>query len=275
MTRDEPESPLSLIEAAEDQLYSHDDPEACLALCDQALAVITDDEDFVEAVVLKASAEVALGDRDETARETLAELSACTIEDPALHCTLGDLWFELGDLDRARDSFRAAISADPEFADAYYGLGLIGEVAGDEQEMVTAWLRTRELDAQELPVPWHLSDPEFEATAEAALSELPAEIVERLANVPVMVDSLPEVDLVEQGCDPRVLGLFLGTPLTEKQDSVEQPVALDTILLFQHNLERVSEDRDQLAEEIRITVIHETAHFFGLEDDELDRLGLG
>ena len=46
------------------------------------------------------------------------------------------------------------------------------------------------------------------------------------------------------------------------------------ILLFKKNLERIARDLDHLAEEVRITVLHETAHYFGLEEDDLEKIGL-
>ena len=51
--------------------------------------------------------------------------------------------------------------------------------------------------------------------------------------------------------------------------------SLDAIHLFQRNLEAAAGSREELEDEIRITVLHETAHFFGLEDDDLEAIGLG
>ena len=50
--------------------------------------------------------------------------------------------------------------------------------------------------------------------------------------------------------------------------------SITTIHLFKRNLERIAGDLDELAEEVRITVLHETAHYFGLDDEDLERLGL-
>jgi predicted Zn-dependent protease with MMP-like domain len=119
-----------------------------------------------------------------------------------------------------------------------------------------------------------MTEREFEAIAEAALRELPAEVRDRLANVPILVEDLPSEALIREGTDPRLLGLFSGVPLPDKTHEGQIP-ALDTIHLFQRNLERAARGRDHLAEEIRITVLHETAHYFGLDDDDLHRLGLG
>jgi predicted Zn-dependent protease with MMP-like domain len=80
---------------------------------------------------------------------------------------------------------------------------------------------------------------------------------------------------VREGVDPRLLGLFSGVPLPDKTAVGPPAPVLDAIHLFQHNLERACRDREQLRAEIRITVLHETAHFFGLDDEDLEKLGLG
>ena len=119
-----------------------------------------------------------------------------------------------------------------------------------------------------------LPDDELEAIVTAALEELPAEVHKHLANVPILVDDLPAEHLVQDGWDPRLLGIFEGTPLPE-QSSVGGAPSVTTIHLFKTNLERfVGDDKEALSEEIRITVLHETAHYFGLDDDDLAKLGL-
>jgi predicted Zn-dependent protease with MMP-like domain len=60
-----------------------------------------------------------------------------------------------------------------------------------------------------------------------------------------------------------------------EQSTTNGPPHVDVIHLFQRNLERETTGEEQLAEQIRITVLHETAHFFGYEDDRLEELGLG
>jgi predicted Zn-dependent protease with MMP-like domain len=92
----------------------------------------------------------------------------------------------------------------------------------------------------------------------------------RLANVPILIDDAPSEDLVAGGLDPRALGVFDGATMAEG-DAVG---AVTHIRLFKTNLERGAVDLDHLAEEIRITVLHETAHYFGLEEDDLTKLGL-
>jgi predicted Zn-dependent protease with MMP-like domain len=82
---------------------------------------------------------------------------------------------------------------------------------------------------------------------------------------------MPSEALVGDGIDPRLLGLFQGTPMPD--DGALAP-SVTNILLFRGNLQRACADADHLAEEIRITVLHETAHYFGLDEDDLEALGL-
>ena len=85
----------------------------------------------------------------------------------------------------------------------------------------------------------------------------------RLAEVPVLHHDYPSEALVRDGWDPRILGFFASDE------------TLTHILLFQRNIERICADRAEVHEEIRITLLHETAHFFGMTDEELDEIGLG
>ena len=76
------------------------------------------------------------------------------------------------------------------------------------------------------------------------------------------------------GTDPRILGLFSGVARARPERARRRPSG-SVIQLFQRNLERDARDEEDLADEIRITVLHETAHYFGYDEDDLERLGLG
>jgi predicted Zn-dependent protease with MMP-like domain len=143
--------------------------------------------------------------------------------------------------------------------------------------MRQAWKRTWALDAApgaEADVPRRLGDPEIEAIAEEALEELPARARELLEGVPMVVAELPAETDVEAGIDPRALGLFSGTAYPDQSNLGGQP-GLTQILLFRRNLERVAGDEDELREEVRATLLHETGHFFGMDDADLEDAGLG
>jgi predicted Zn-dependent protease with MMP-like domain len=203
------------------------------------------------------------------------QVEELSVSDPVLLTRAGQVYLELDDGDQAERAFLAAVDEDPSQADAHHGLGLLYEQRGDREAMIKAWRDTRRLDELTPPPPWHISAEEFERVAEQAMAELPGEVLSRLENVPILIEDLPGEHLVREGYDPRLLGLFSGVPLPHKSHADGQVPVIDAVHLYQRNIERQSAHRDQLLDEIRITVLHETAHFFGLEDEDLDELGLG
>lgn len=117
-----------------------------------------------------------------------------------------------------------------------------------------------------------LTADEFQAAAEAALAELPGELLDRLGNVAILIDERPAAALAASGIGPNVLGLYHGVPLSRR--SVFGAPHADTIHLFRANLERVCRTREELAARIRVVVLHETAHFFGYSEAQLRQMGL-
>lgn len=104
----------------------------------------------------------------------------------------------------------------------------------------------------------------FEEHVRAALDELPPHIAEALENVAVVVeDENPE--------DPDLLGLYYGVPLPERSDMAGS--LPDKISIYRIPLEESFPDPEELREEIRITVLHELAHYFGLDEDRIAELG--
>jgi predicted Zn-dependent protease with MMP-like domain len=104
----------------------------------------------------------------------------------------------------------------------------------------------------------------FEDHVRAALDELPPHLADALQNVAVVVED-------ENAEDPDLLGLYQGVPLTERGDVAGMPP--DTISIYRLPLEDSFPDPNELEEEIRITVLHELAHYFGLDEDRLAELG--
>lgn len=278
---DPPESPQEsgvryLLDAAELQLYALDDPDAAIESCQRALDLAMEDDELIDGVLIEAESYLALGDHDDEARALLAELDGCSIDDPAVLCRAGDHYAIMGDIEDAGRCFEAAIAIDADFADGHHGLGLVREAQGRTADQVRAWLRVRELDLAAERPPWQLSESALDEVVDSALAELPDEVRSRLGNVPIFVEDAPDEELVRSGIDPRLLGLFSGQPLPHQSHIVDgQQPTLERIQLFARNLERASASPEHFRAELRITVLHETAHFFGLEDDELDALGLG
>jgi len=104
----------------------------------------------------------------------------------------------------------------------------------------------------------------FEDVVEEALDSLPAEIAAGLRNVAGVVGD-------EDSGDPDLYGVFEGVPLTEGGPAPgELP---NRIAIFRRPLEADFDDVDELRDEIRITVLHELGHYFGLDEDRLAELG--
>ena len=116
----------------------------------------------------------------------------------------------------------------------------------------------------------------FIALVHRALRDVPPPFSEQLRQVDIVVTRRPSRnDLVEAGLPPgeSMYGFYRGIPLTER-DSGYNLVAPDVIHIYQEPLEEDFEREDELIAEIRTTVLHELAHFFGIDDDRLEELGL-
>lgn len=125
--------------------------------------------------------------------------------------------------------------------------------------------------------PVHLSDEEFESAVADAMDAIPEDLAEQMDNVVVLVVDEPEPEmLTEADYDgagrPTLLGLYDGVPLTGR-DAGWSLVLPDRILIFKGPLERWCTSREELVEEITVTVLHEVAHHFGIDDARLHELG--
>jgi predicted Zn-dependent protease with MMP-like domain len=121
----------------------------------------------------------------------------------------------------------------------------------------------------------HLPRHEFESLVRRAVDRIPEEFHRHLGEVSIVVEDFPSPDLLEElgyPPDEELLGYYEGTPITERQatDPIRYP---DRILLFQYPLEEMCETREDLDEEIGITVVHELAHYMGIDEDRLEKLG--
>lgn len=104
----------------------------------------------------------------------------------------------------------------------------------------------------------------FEDHVRAALDSLPPEVADALRNVAVVVED-------ENADDPDLFGLYEGVPLPERGD--ESGALPDRIAIYRRPLEDEFPDPLELQREIRITVLHEIGHYFGLDEDRLAELG--
>lgn len=111
-----------------------------------------------------------------------------------------------------------------------------------------------------------MSRERFEELVDAALDEIPEELARLVQNVVVLVEDDAPAD------DPDLLGLYDGVALTDRaaNHSFELP---DRIFVYRNNLLDMCETEEELVEEVHITVVHEVAHHFGIDDEHLHELG--
>ena len=266
----EPDMRMAEILAAEGEL------ERALEHATSAEEKAEEESELLEAIAIKAGLELEL-ERNKAARKTLGVLPppGAVTGDPDLLCELAHLFVGADDPRTGRGWFERAIALDKDNADAWHGLGLAAEVAGDEEGKRRAWLETLKLDAaDDAELPELLSEGQVAEVAEAALGELPPKARRLLTHIPILIADRPAQNDVATGLDPRLLGLFAGTAYPEVSALGASP-QLTQILLFRRNLERVVEDEEELRDEIRTTLLHETGHFFGMSEDDLHEVGLG
>ena len=115
----------------------------------------------------------------------------------------------------------------------------------------------------------------FEELISDAIRELPEEFREKLKNVAILVEDYPSKELLEQmevAPDDTLFGLYEGVPLTERGFFAE-PLYPDRILIFQRAIEDECDSLDEVKAELKTTLVHEVAHFFGMDDDYLEEIG--
>ena len=123
----------------------------------------------------------------------------------------------------------------------------------------------------------HVSRAKFADLVERALAELPEHFAEFLEEVPVEIRDRSTPAQRRRAGVPRdslLLGLYQGVPRTQR--SVEHSGNLpDVIYVFQEDVELAVDDEQDLVEQVRITVLHELGHHFGMDEDDLEELGYG
>jgi len=111
-----------------------------------------------------------------------------------------------------------------------------------------------------------LSDDRFAELVEEAFRSVPPELARLLDNVALFIEDDPPPD------DPDLLGVYDGVALTER-DSMYGGVLPDRIVVFRNPTLEICDTEEDVVHEVRITVVHEIAHHFGIDDDRLHELG--
>ncbi|MDP3891991.1 metallopeptidase family protein [Nocardioides sp.] len=114
-------------------------------------------------------------------------------------------------------------------------------------------------------MPMQMERAPFEELVNRALDDIPDELSSLIRNVVVLVEDEAPVD------DPHLLGLYDGVALTERP--ANHAGLPDQIFIFRGPLLEMCDDEEHLEREVQITVVHEVAHHFGIDDARLHELG--
>ena len=108
------------------------------------------------------------------------------------------------------------------------------------------------------------------------LDRLPKRFRDGLHNLEIVVEKRPSAGLLRaEGLDPRqdtLYGLYQGVPLPDRS-AFDPPILPDKITIFSEPLLEDFPDPEELREQIRLTVLHEIAHYFGMDEEEIEDLG--
>ena len=120
-----------------------------------------------------------------------------------------------------------------------------------------------------------MNRPAFDILVDRALNRIPRRFRDAMQNLALVAEDWPDPDLMEEVTgepDAVLYGLFTGTPLPDRrlEDSGDLPAVIH---LYQGPLEEDFPDPGELAHEIEITLIHEIAHFMGLDEEDLEEYG--
>ncbi len=208
-----------------------------------------------------------------SASATLEEADALDADHGPLRTLRAQLAYERGALEEALVHAEVAIVNEPS-ADAHYVAARVYEQRAQQEERTLHDLEVLRLDAADDLRFGHVQRGDVEALelqAEAVLAELPESVAKSVRGVPVILEARPHPELVRDGFDPRAVGLFEGSMAFE--DTV--PDRPTRIVVFYANLIATCRSEAELEEQLRITLLHEIGHALGLDEDEVDALGLG
>jgi len=253
--------------------------EAGLSLCDRGRKLARrrgDEEMLFELTLLSGIGHNQLG-LGERALERLDEALSLSPDSAEARLERGLALFELCRFDEAQRELSKVAQGGAEDAWAHHYLGLIAEREGDGREAKRRFAKAHALAPEEFPEPVRLSEEEFDRAVEDAVARLPQEVKRYLENTTIAVEPLPsDEDLTGEDppLSPCILGVFRGLPVGARSVTSSHDHFPASIVLYQRNLERFARTRDELIEQIGITVMHEVGHLIGLDEEDLWERGL-
>jgi len=271
-------SDFALVEILLDQAEAALDagePEKALDLCSQ---VLSRSPQHPGANFVKGDALRVLGELMEAA-DAYRSAALSQPNHAASWASLALTSFEILDFEEARRAVSRAVREDPRNPEAWWVRSLLQEWRGDFAGAQRSLSHAQWLDPVGFPMPPTLSDDEVERLVEKALLGLNAELRALLANVAIVLDEIPPVNVLLEYHPPasplEILGYFSGHSVMEKSTDEPWSQLPASIVLFRRNLSRISSDRAELVNQLRVTLFHEIGHFLGLDEADLEERGLG
>lgn len=216
------------------------------------------------------------GGEYEDAYEWLLEAVEEDPEDVEARGALGVCHFYRLEVPIAEKELRRALLSEPDWAEAHYWLARVLEWRGRYPEAMVSFQKAAALDKEAYAVPERLGDDELDAVVHDAIEPLPPRIKLALDDVAILVEEYPSEELLresEPALPPDLLGLFSGASHAQKS-STQSGVVPGTIHVFRRNIEHFGGEREDVVDELRVTLLHEIGHALGMDEDELHKLGL-
>jgi tetratricopeptide (TPR) repeat protein len=219
-----------ILNAAELLSHPDADPDEAIRLCRRAAELELSCDERADAALIEVEALFSAG-RDAEVRGRLDELDDIDALPPVYRAAIGRAFYDVGEIEKAREHVDAALDADESLVDAWYCAGLIARDEGRRVDAVRAFLTVRARDLELPRVPWGASCPEETAAAVAeAIARLPEDQRRLLEGVEVCVAPYPDEAQVSAEVDPRQI------VMAERVDASQG--AFGRLWVFSLNLER-------------------------------------
>lgn len=240
-----------MLNAAEVLVHPLGEFDEAISLCDEALEISLSAEEQVDALMLKFDALLGKGDRAGAGR-LLADVPEGPYEAANYEFLIGRAHYDVGDGRAADEHLRKAIAAEPEHADAHYYLGILADDRGDIAKAVEHYSLVRELDRRAPRPAWSLPFAEFRSAVDEAIASLPAELAAHVKDAKVFCAEAPGMELVADGCDPRITVLLDGL----------EPKGAARLFVYQRNVERTVQGLAMMKQELGVLIGREVEAVF-------------
>jgi tetratricopeptide (TPR) repeat protein len=250
----------AMLNAAEVYVHPLGDFDQAIQMCELALDLAENDDELVDALLLKFDALLGKNDPD-AAREVCRCFPSGPFENPNHAFLVARAYYEIGEVEQAAPLVEEAARSAPDNPEAHYYLGLLRDERGDTNGATQAYLRSRELDFAIPSPPWSLSAETFLMTVRQAVAALDPALREYLRTDEIFVADVPGVEVVVEGVDPR--GLVLLDAIAPRSEG-EKPSA--RLFVYQRNVERLAGTVEAVQPELRAALEREiTATFLDPE----------